>query len=139
MNQQLLTKLQRIQTRKVRTKKYSKLFEFHRFFELTIPSAFKTTESSILVFTMNFITLPDIGKRIPLLEVSIVQSSSHVHTGLQMEKVQLVVNPYHLGIIILGILEVDNTYLMKFLAPVVEARQVDHCNVAKCLNNQSLY
>ena len=45
-----------------------------------------------------------------------------MHTGLQMEKVQLVVNPYHLGIIILGILEVDNTYLMKFLAPAVEPR-----------------
>ena len=48
-----------------------------------------------------------------------------MHTGLQMEKVQLVVDPYHLGIIvILGILEVDNTYLMKFLAPAVEPRLV---------------
>ena len=47
-----------------------------------------------------------------------------MHTGLQMEKVQLVVDPYHLGIIILGIFEVNNTYSMKFLAPAVEPRLI---------------
>ena len=37
------------------------------------------TESSILVFTMNFITLPDIGKRIPLLEVSSIELFTCAH------------------------------------------------------------
>ena len=73
---------------------------------------------------MNFITLPDIGKRIPLLEVSSsieLFTCAHWVPDGKTEKVQLF---SHLGIIILGIFEVDNTYLMEFLAPAVEPRLI---------------
>ena len=73
---------------------------------------------------MNFITLPDIGKRIPLLEVSSIELFTCAHWAPDGKSATCdgPLSSWHYNFGDFG--SRDNTYLMKFLAPAVEPRLI---------------